>query len=58
MQLADSFEAAFAVTRMTYRCGSVTLLARSTKRYLRYSEMTWRVLRGNRVQYINRLPAR
>ncbi|HTI84798.1 MAG TPA: hypothetical protein VL614_30460, partial [Acetobacteraceae bacterium] len=28
-----------------------------TKRYLRYSEMTWRVLLGNRVQYINRLPA-
>lgn len=28
-----------------------------TKRYLRYSEMTWHVLLGNKVQYINRLPA-
>ncbi len=28
-----------------------------TKRYLRYSEKTWRVLLGNSVQYINRLPA-
>jgi SAM-dependent methyltransferase len=28
-----------------------------TKRYLRYSETTWRILLGNSVQYINRLPA-
>ena len=111
MRLADNFEAAYAVARLVYRCGSVNpypsctfdrifsvdvlehvdashfpQAARSwfeilkpsgmfvaqvglddhtamysdgygTKRYLRYSEMTWRVLLGNSVQYINRLPA-
>ena len=111
IQLADCFEAVYAIAHMAYRCGSVnpylpctfdrifsvdvlehvnasifSQAAQSwfeilkpggmfvaqvglddhtamysdgfgTKRYLRYSEKTWRVLLGNSVQYINRLPA-
>ena len=111
MRRTDSFDAAYAVARMAYRCGNVlpyppdtfdrifsvdvlehvdasifSQAARGwfevlkpggmfvaqvglddhtamysdgfgTKRYMRYSELTWRVVLGNSVQYINRLPA-